>query len=205
MKFYQVDVKVKKTQSKEGEGYHITTPSCIETNNEMHTRDAIFYFSELELNKALSEFDYTEIETLLIKETDLFEPFAPQEPPQDALPYYFNKVTDIRELLLNHPDQAMVERACLHFLGDEHQDAVDLYKAVKEDRVKLIPPRTWQPLYTCPLFEDVLLLFADGHITVGHQNKPSGFAYQSIQEGTLIAWCPIPDIQKYLKRFYKDE
>jgi hypothetical protein len=205
MKFYQVDIKLKRSQWKKGGGYHLTLPSCVKGDNEMHTDSALFYFSELEIIKALSEFDYDEIKEMSVKETDLLEPFISQESPQNALPYYFNKLADIRELLLNHPDQAMVERACLHFLGDEHQDAVDLYKAVKEDRVKLIPPRTWQPLYTCPLFEDVLLLFADGHITVGHQNKPSGFAYQSIQEGTLIAWCPIPDIQKYLKRFYKDE
>lgn len=128
MRYYQVDVKVKKSQYKKGGGYHITIPSCVESNNEMYTRDAVFYFSELELNKALSEFEYTEIEEMSIKETDLLEPYKPNSVEETP----FNQLSDIREALLNHPDQDMVERACLHFLGDEHQDAVDLYKAVKE-------------------------------------------------------------------------
>lgn len=33
----------------------------------------------------------------------------------------FNKVPDIRILLLNHPDSKMVADACLHYLGDRVQ------------------------------------------------------------------------------------
>lgn len=33
----------------------------------------------------------------------------------------FNKISDLREYLLRHPDQDMVTNSCLHFLGDDVQ------------------------------------------------------------------------------------
>jgi hypothetical protein len=32
------------------------------------------------------------------------------------------QISDLRWLLLTHPDQEMVERSCLHFLGDAAQE-----------------------------------------------------------------------------------
>lgn len=29
----------------------------------------------------------------------------------------FNSITDLREYLLNHPDQEMIKMSCLHYLG----------------------------------------------------------------------------------------
>jgi hypothetical protein len=33
-----------------------------------------------------------------------------------------NKISDIRILLVNHPDSEMVKLSCLHYLGDEAQE-----------------------------------------------------------------------------------
>ena len=34
---------------------------------------------------------------------------------------WFNSQSDVRQLLLLHPDGEMIERSCLHFLGDDAQ------------------------------------------------------------------------------------
>ena len=36
--------------------------------------------------------------------------------------FNFNKIIDIRNYLLRHPDQDMIKAACLHYLGDSYND-----------------------------------------------------------------------------------
>lgn len=41
---------------------------------------------------------------------------------QENLIEEFSKQSDIRIFLLSHPDQEMVRKSCLHFLGDAAQE-----------------------------------------------------------------------------------
>lgn len=36
--------------------------------------------------------------------------------------FNFNKIIDIRNYLLRHPDQDMIKAACLHYLGDSYNE-----------------------------------------------------------------------------------